>query len=67
MRYVRDFFRKLKYKIKFFGKKKEMDIFYISNSKINTRKNIVFLYTQNIIKILKLLTYNKVGFPTIRL
>ncbi len=36
MRYVRDFFRKLKYKIKFFGKKKEMDIFYISNSKINT-------------------------------
>ena len=37
MRYVRDFFRKLKYKIKFFGKKKEMDIFYISNSKINTK------------------------------
>jgi len=37
MRYVRDFFRKFKYKIKFFGKKREMDIFYISNSKISTQ------------------------------
>ena len=37
MRHVRDFFRKLNYKIKFFGKKKEMDIFYISNSKINNQ------------------------------
>lgn len=37
MRYVRDFFRKLNYKIKFFGKKKEMDNFYISNSKINNQ------------------------------
>ena len=37
MRFVRDFFRKLKHNIKFFGKKKEMDIFYISNSRINTR------------------------------
>ena len=35
MRYVRDLFRKLKHSIKFFGKKKEMDFFYISNSKIN--------------------------------
>ena len=37
MRHVRDFFRKLNYKIKFFGKKKEMDNFYISNSKINNQ------------------------------
>ena len=37
MRFVRDFFRKLKHNIKFFGKKKEMDIFYISNSRINTQ------------------------------
>ena len=35
MRYVRNLFRKLKHDIKFFGKKKDMDFFYISNSKIN--------------------------------
>ena len=36
MRIVRDLIRKLKYKFKFFGKKENMDLFYISNNKINT-------------------------------
>lgn len=36
MRIVRDLIRKLKYKSKFFGQKKNVDLFYISNNKINT-------------------------------
>ena len=36
MRIVRDLIRKLKYKSKFFGQKKNIDLFYISNNKINT-------------------------------
>ena len=36
MRIVRDLIRKLKYKTKFFGQKKNIDLFYISNNKINT-------------------------------
>jgi len=37
VRQIRDLFRKIKYKFKFFGQKKNMNTFYISNSKINTK------------------------------
>ena len=45
MRLIRDFLRQIKYKIKFFGRKKKLDFFYISNNKINKElKNLMDLY-----------------------
>ena len=37
MRYIRDKIRNLKYKMKFFGKKKAMNFSYLSNSKGNKK------------------------------